>query len=41
MGEINIIYKSWLHTCDEKSSSVRAAINVDLTAARYGRRTLD
>jgi hypothetical protein len=32
----------WLiRTCDEKFSNVRAAVSVDLTAARYGLRTFD
>jgi len=28
-------------TCEPKFSRVRAAVNVDLTAERYGRRALD
>jgi len=28
-------------TCEAKFSSVRAAVRVDLTAARYGLKTLD
>lgn len=30
-----------IQTCEEKFSSVRAAVRVDLTAARYGLSTLD
>lgn len=34
-------YGSQAITCDEKFSNVKAAVNVDLTAAKYGLRTLD